>query len=263
MLEVPQYKRPPETIAIARGEFGTERARSVQFGDRWFAFSCRRIHRGNTLRRRRALAFVAGIVASASSFAGRPLTVDDAGTNATGEGHVEVWVERVNGTTSVVAAPAYAFAEGLELSAALARETTHRLNGSVIQLKWLITPSKEDGCNVGTSFGGARTSGGGSSINASFLNGLLSCNGTALGNVHLNLGTVKPSGQSGAGTWGIALEREFGAVTPHIEWFGAEGSKPTVQIGARTDIAKTIQLDGTVGRTDGNTQYSLGLKFKF
>jgi hypothetical protein len=201
--------------------------------------------------------------AAAPALAGRPLAVDDAGTNATGEGHVEAWVARSDGATVINLSPAYAFADGLEVSATLSRDTTNKINGSGIGLKWLITPSKDSGCNFGASFGAARASGGGDSVNGGSITGLLSCNGTGLGNVHVNLGSVKVSGVSAATTWGIALEHEFGAVTPHIEWFGVEGSKPAVQIGARTDIAKNIQLDGTVGRADGTTLYSLGMKFKF
>ena len=207
------------------------------------------------------LAFVLASLAATSAFAGRPLTVDDAGTNARGEGHVEVWAARADGATTLNVAPAYALAEGLELSGALARDTANRINAGAIQLKWLITPSKNDACNFGASFGAARASGGGA--DASFLNGLLSCNRNALGSVHLNLGAVKTSGVSPVGTWGIAFEHGFRAVTTHIEWFGAEGSKPTLQIGARGDVAKTVQLDATVGRSAGVSLYSAGTKFKF
>ncbi len=52
-------------------------------------------------------------------------------------------------------------------------------------------------------------------------------------------------------------------MTPHVEWFGAEGRKPTSQFGARGDIAQRMQLDGTVGRSDGVTLYSVGISLKF
>lgn len=74
---------------------------------------------------------------------------------------------------------------------------------------------------------------------------------------------MKPSGASSVKTWGVAFERPMGPVTPHLEFFGEKGSKPTVQAGARTEIAKGIQLDGTVGRSDGENVYSLGVKFQF
>ena len=211
----------------------------------------------------RLLGLVGCAAASSAAWAGRPLSVDDAGTNAKGEGHVEVWAARDGGATSLNVSPAYALADGVELAALLARDTTNGINGSAVQLKWLFTPSNDKGCNIGASVGAARASGAGASANASFITGLLSCNATALGNLHLNLGSLKTSGQSVVGTWGVAIEREVGAVTPHIEWFGAEGSKPAWQIGARGDILKNIQLDGSVGRGDGMTLYSVGMKFKF
>jgi hypothetical protein len=211
----------------------------------------------------RTLATVACVATSSAALAGRPLVVDDAGTNAKGEGHVETWVARADGATTLNIAPAYAVAEGLELSAALSRDMTNKLTVGGVGLKWLITPSKDDGCNFGATIAAAHASGNGASTNATALNGIASCNGTALGKLHLNLGAVKPSGASTLKTWGLALEHEFGAVTPHIEWFGAEGSKPAMQIGARTDIAKGIQLDGTLGRSGGATLYSVGMKFRF
>lgn len=52
-------------------------------------------------------------------------------------------------------------------------------------------------------------------------------------------------------------------MTPHIEWFGSEGSKPTVQVGLRGNVLPNLQLDGSVGRSDGITIYTLGVKFMF
>jgi hypothetical protein len=45
--------------------------------------------------------------------------------------------------------------------------------------------------------------------------------------------------------------------------FGFEDGDETVQLGLRGDIAKNIQLDGTIGRTSGVNLYSVGLRFKF
>lgn len=217
-------------------------------------------------RHRCAWPFTFGCLAltfCAPALAGRPLTVDDAGTNAKGEGHVEAWAARADGATTWNLSPAYAIAQGLEISALLSRDTTNKINGSAAQIKWLITPSRDQGCNVGLAGGGSRASGQGASANAGFVNGIFSCNGTPLGNLHANLGSVKVSGESATTTWGIALEREVGPVTPHVEWFGAEGSKPTLQVGVRGDISGRVQLDGTVGRSDGASIYSLGVKFRF
>ena len=214
-----------------------------------------------TLRCVAVVLCTAGLASTAS--AGRPLTVDDAGTNAKGEGHVEFWATRADGSRSLNIAPAYALADGLEIGALLARDTTSKITTTGAQVKWLITPSRDRGCNAGVAFGAAHASGQGNSDNAGFVNGLLSCNGTALGHVHANLGSTKASGQAEITNWGVAIEREFGAVTPHVEWFGVEGSKPTLQVGARGDAAKDLQLDGTIGRSDGVTLYSVGLKFRF
>ena len=211
----------------------------------------------------RALALLGCAAIAGSALAGRPLAVDDAGTNALREGHVEVWAARSGGATLLNLSPAYAFGDGLELAALLARGAGNDLSASALQLKWLITPSRDEGCNFGASVGAGRASAGGARANSRFVNTLLSCNGVARGHLHLNLGAVKTSGQSTLGTWGLAFEREFGTVTPHIEWFGAQASKPTWQVGARGEVVKDIQLDGSVGRGDGVTLYSVGLKFKF
>ena len=197
------------------------------------------------------------------ALAGRPLTVDDAGTNAAGEGHVEVWTARADDTRSWNISPAYALRDGLEISALLAREKPDKITTTALQLKYLFSPSKEEGCNFGGAVGVARARADGESENGTFVNGIATCNGTLLGNVHLNIGYTKPSSSDGVKSWGVALEREMGAVTPHIEYFGVEHAKPVLQLGLRGDVAKNLQLDGTVGRSDGVTGYSVGVKFRF
>lgn len=200
--------------------------------------------------------------AACAAQAGRPLVVDDANTNDKGAGHVEVWVARDAGkATSVFIAPAYAPIDNVELSAVLARDTTNHLSAQALQVKWRITPSQEKGCNFATVLGITHASGGGS--NPFYLNGNASCNGLGPVSVHANIGFTKASGSSAIKTWGIAAEMPLGSVTSHIEAFGAEGAKPTLQLGARTQITKTIQLDGTIGRSSGETIYSVGLKFQF
>jgi hypothetical protein len=197
-----------------------------------------------------------------NAWAGRPLTVDDANVNDTGAGHVEVWAARDAGKTNIYnIAPAYAPIDGVELGALFSRDNTNQVNVTALQAKWRITPSQEKGCNVGAVLGFARESNGGG--NATYLNGLLSCNGNALGNVHFNVGTIKAQNSNAIMTWGVAVEREMGAVTPHFEIFGEEHGKPTYQLGLRGQITKTIQLDGTVGRTNGENLYSIGMKFQF
>ena len=59
--------------------------------------------------------------------AGRPLSVDDAGVDEVGHGHVEVWWEGQRGQPGTVSmAPAFTPIAGLELGAVLARDRNER-----------------------------------------------------------------------------------------------------------------------------------------
>jgi hypothetical protein len=217
-------------------------------------------------RHRSSLGFTLAAITTAQTgpaLAGRPLTVDDAGTNASGEGHVEYWRARADGARFVNLSPAYALRDGLEISALLSRETPQKITTTALQMKVLLSPSKEAGCNFGVGVGVARARVTGDSETGSFVNGIATCNGTRLGNVHFNLGVTKPYGVRSVRNFGVALEREMGVVTPHVEYFGADESKPVVQIGVRGDVAKNLQLDGTFGRSAGSTGFSLGVKYKF
>jgi hypothetical protein len=101
-----------------------------------------------------ALAFLSSIFPAQ---AGRPLTVDDANVNDTGAGHVETWWARAaDGTRSWNVAPAYAPVEGLELAAVMARELRTGHVTQNIQAKFRITPSQDNGCNVGAVAGYSR-----------------------------------------------------------------------------------------------------------
>ncbi len=144
------------------------------------------------------------------ALAGRPLSVDDAGTSAGGEGHVEVWMTRAEGAKSYNISPAYALRDGLEISALLSRETPDKITTTALQLKVLFTPSKEDGCNFGAGVGVVRARAAGDSENGSFINGIASCNGTPLGNVHANLGYTKPSSAKGVKSLGRGLRARDG-----------------------------------------------------
>jgi hypothetical protein len=214
-----------------------------------------------TFARHRApllLAFAAALSAG-SCLAGRPLTVDDANVNDVGAGHVEAWYERAAGANNWTVAPAYGLTEGVEIAAALARDSSNRVTSSALQAKFRITESRKDGCNFGATLGLAHTSGSG---DTPYLNGIFSCNMDG-GAAHLNLGANRPSGSGTLRTWGMAYEREFGALTAHVEYFGEQHSTPTLQFGLRSEVAKNIQLDGTLGRSGGESIYSLGLKFMF
>lgn len=202
-----------------------------------------------------------GLSAAGLALAGRPLTVDDANVNDPGAGHVEAWYARAPGRAHTrTIAPAYAPIKGLELGAALARDSSAQSTTTAVQAKWRITATQDTGCNVGAVLGVAHTSG--TSGNTPYLNGLLTCN-SAWGSTHLNLGGNRAPGGPTLATWGLAHEREFGAVTAHAEVFGQRLSKPTFQVGARMEVAKGWQLDGTLGRTQRETLLSVGLKRGF
>jgi hypothetical protein len=216
----------------------------------------------NSLQRRwiHEASAVAALLASGAVQAGRPLTVDDADVEDAGAGHVESWYARQPGKLNTwTVAPAIGLGAGLELDASAMRDTTSNLTTSALHLKWRITPSQEDGCNFGASAGVSHTQNAG---NTPDVTGLFTCNGD-FGALHLNAGANRPKDGPTLGTWGIALEHTFGAYTAHVETFGQRHSAPTQQIGLRTEFAKNWQIDGTLGRTQGETLYSVGFKFSF
>jgi hypothetical protein len=201
------------------------------------------------------------ITATVSSHAGRPLAVDDANVNDKGAGHVEIWAARDTDKNTILnLAPAFAPIEGVEFGALLSRDTTNKVSAQALQVKWRITPSQEKGCNVAAVLGLIRVSGG---DNATYVSGNASCNAVGSVNVHINLGSVKAKDTSAAGTWGVAVELPRALWTPHVEIFGAERAKSTVQFGARTQLTKELQLDGNVSRNDRQTGYSAGIKYQF
>jgi hypothetical protein len=199
---------------------------------------------------------------SGAAFAGRPLTVDDASTNDKGEGHVELWMARESGRiTTFNISPAYAPFENFEIAALLTRDRTTPLTTSTLQAKWIFNSSQPNGCNVGATVAGARARGVDGTARA--LNGIVTCNGENVGSIHVNLGSSKAAGDASLRTWGVALEREFSGVTPSVEWYGGQGQRPTVQFSLRSEVVKNVQLDGSAGRVDGETIYSVGLKLQF
>ncbi|MDA8456279.1 hypothetical protein M4R22_16040 [Acidovorax sp. GBBC 3334] len=210
------------------------------------------------------IAALATLAASASHVhAGRPLTVDDAGVNAPGEGHVEVWWEGVHQERGAVfAAPAYApqALPGLELGALLARDLHGHTTLSGVQAKWQWTPPPERGCHAASSAG---------LVHAYRENGstlALTALGTCVaswGAVHANLGAMHTPDRHWRPTWGVALESAWGAVTAHVEAFGERDGPPTYQTGALWEWAPGWQLDGLVGRRKGRTLLSLGVKRSF
>lgn len=193
--------------------------------------------------------------------AGRPLTVDDANVNDTGDGHVEMWWTRSpGGTRSWTVAPAYAPVDNIELGAGVSREMRTGIQTQNIQAKFRITPTQENGCNFGAVAGYARVEGDSSKP---YVNALFSCNSATLGSLHTNLGALDASSSQRVRTWGVAWERAYGEVTVHIEKFGMENEKPTVATGLRFNVMEDLQLDTSVGRTNKQNVVTVGLKWMF
>jgi len=205
-----------------------------------------------------ALAFLSSIFPAQ---AGRPLTVDDANVNDTGAGHVETWWARAaDGTRSWNVAPAYAPVEGLELAAGMARELRTGHVTQNIQAKFRITPSQDNGCNVGAVAGYSRAA---SEASLPYINALFTCNNETWGSLHTNLGALNVSSSQRVRAWGVAWERPYGDVTVHIETFGLEKEKPTWATGARFNVLPDLQLDTSVGRTQKQNVLTLGFKWMF
>ncbi len=204
------------------------------------------------------LAVFCGALLTSPAHAGRPLVVDDADVAEAGTGHVEAWYGRLTGRTHTWnVAPVYVVVDGLELGAALTRDTTTPTTGSALQAKWRITPVLEHGCNLGASVGASHASNGGG--NATFVNAIGTCN-SDFGALHLNLGGNRASHGPTLGTWGVAVERAFDRITANLEAFGQRRSKPGFQAGLRTDIAPGLQIDGSIGRQERDTLFSVGFK---
>lgn len=196
--------------------------------------------------------FCLALITATPALAGRPLTVDDASVNDAGNGHVETWYARQGGRLHTwTVAPAYAPIDGLELGASFTRDRTTPQSSEAVQAKWRITPVQEAGCNAGAVLGVGHARGAG---RTPYVNGLFTCN-SRWGATHFNLGANRTSGNPTLGTWGLAHEHMFGAVTAHVEAFGQRLSKPAFQVGARVDVAR--------GRSDRDTLVSVGLKLSF
>lgn len=221
-------------------------------------------------RSARATSIVTAIVSAAlssvlatSAFAGRPLTVDDAATNNQGEGHVEAWYARMPGKAHTWnVSPAYAPIEGLEFSGLIARDTTNKVHAQALQFKWIVTPPQDSGCNAGVVGGIGRARAGGITETTPYLNGLVTCRSGSWA-MHANLGSQRPENATSVTTWGLAVERQLGAFTAHAEAFGERHGRPTRQVGLRTELRPGLQIDGTIGRGESTTVYSVGLKQSF
>jgi hypothetical protein len=194
-----------------------------------------------------------------SAYAGRPLAVDDANVNEVGAGHVEAWFDKNGSDKAFTVAPAYSPIKGLELAIAYSRDQPHTSNLTSLGAKYQITKPKEGGCHAATSLAFARSSG----ENAVFLNLIGTCQ-LGFADLHLNGGLGRnTTTKDNTKVLGLALEKETSIATFHAEAQGVENSKPLFQIGARKEVFKNWQLDGTIGRQGGNKVFSLGTKYQF
>jgi uncharacterized protein YdeI (BOF family) len=206
---------------------------------------------------------------SAPVLADRPMNTDSANTANAGSGFVEAWYTKFDDANGLSVAPAYSFADGLQVGALFSRLSGDgaSLTTTGVNLKWRITPSVASGCNFGAKFELNRQKikdeGFSDSGNFSGITGLATCNFTQGGSLHANLGFLKPSGGSSINVWGIGYEHKFGAVTPHIEINGGEDLEEIVTVGLRGDIVKNVQADGSFSRTDGVNIVTVGVKFRF
>lgn len=196
------------------------------------------------------------------ALAGRPLLVDDAGTNEAGAGHVESWYARQAGNTRVwTVAPAYAPWEGVELGAAYAREVGASLRSHSLQAKLRLgSPAEDGGWRHALVLGLShvqRQRGPGHYAS------LIASRELGPGQLHLNLGASRVPGGPTLGSLGLAWEQALGPATGHVEALAQGGAKPILNLGLRGPLLPSLQLDGSLGRQDRQTLYSLGLKLQF
>ena len=191
--------------------------------------------------------------------AGRPLLVDDAATNAAGHGHIESWYDSQERVFNV--APAYAPIEDLELGAAFAKSNASGETSYSFQAKKLFTSPQDNGCNTGATLG--RTSVQNDSNYTLYGWGILSCNSPQWGTVHLNMGLIKERDFTSKQLAGVAFEYPLANFTPHAEWTRLEGEKNITAIGARTELLKDVQLDGSYRVQDKTNYWTLGVKWQF
>jgi hypothetical protein len=194
--------------------------------------------------------------------AGRPLMVDDTGTNDKGHGHLEAWYERQpSGGHVWNVAPAFAVLDGVEISAALSRQRPGDEGARALQVKVSLTEPQEQGCNLAAS--AAHTQLNQARGHGNQVLGIATCN-SSLGSAHLNLGALRPSLENRTlSLVGAAFERPIGAMTAHVEWLREQDAKPVTAAGIRTPIAKNLQLDASVARTERDTVYTVGAKLSF
>jgi len=193
------------------------------------------------------------------ALAGRPLLIDDANTNESGHGHIESWYDSKD--KLFTAAPVYAPIEGLELGAVVSKSNSTNENTHSLQLKKLFTAAQENSCNTAATFGRSAVQSSGNYTLYGW--GILTCNSKDLGSVHVNLGLTKENTQSSNQLYGVAFEYSLQSLVPHIEWLHQDNEKDVAAIGIRTELIKNLQIDGSYRVQDGESYYTVGMKYQF
>ena len=129
------------------------------------------------------------------------------------------------------------------------------------QAKKLFTSPQDNGCNTGATLG--RTSVQNDNNYTLYGWGILSCHSPQWGTVHLNVGLIKERDFTSKQLAGVAFEYPLANFTPHAEWTRLEGEKNITAIGARTELLKDIQLDGSYRVQDKTNYWTLGVKWQF
>lgn len=194
--------------------------------------------------------------------AGRPLDVDDAGVNAKGHGHVELWSTRaVDGARSWTVAPAFAPIDGFEVAYLRAADQSTQDTGHTLQFKGLITPSSDNGCNQAATIGITRRNHDLAGARYGWL--INTCN-QGWGAWHTNLGATQDfSESSNKPLVAMALEFSGFPVVPHLQWIAQKQAMPQFGLGVRKALSEQFQIDGSFSRQGGQSIWTLGTKLSF
>jgi hypothetical protein len=209
---------------------------------------------------------------ASSSFAGRPLAVEDAGVNPERTCQLESWVDQTNNEIGLVLAPACGLGNGVEVGVEL-NTPRHRARKDAergIGIKWVPEEGKLGDVTLGAklSMSQVKVAGGsGWDSGPTSLLGIATYPINAEWTAHVNLGidfvknpsdTVPTAG--GAIVW-----------TPHKNWLvfaeltGAKDESATRAAGARFWLMPDeLGLDFTAAKTNGKkepTAYTLGVSW--
>ncbi|MEY4285183.1 MAG: hypothetical protein EBV20_05780 [Betaproteobacteria bacterium] len=196
-----------------------------------------------------------------NAWAGRPLDVDDAGVNAKGHGHVELWQTRAgDGSRNWTIAPAFAPIDGFEVAYVRNTDNSSQDVAQTLQLKGLITPSKEDGCNQAATYGITRRNHALAGARYGWL--INTCN-QSWGSWHTNLGASHDFSTASKPLLAMALEFSGFSFVPHVQWISQQGTMPSFGAGIRKALSDQWQIDASASRQGGQSIWTLGTKFSF